>query len=88
LADNELVVKGYRDWLKGRVPGFGPDSMHACVAVVRKFGDFISPRCLSNSTVKEQQAFRNGHQTREEILNFGLFEQYSRTVLRKHLNAT
>jgi hypothetical protein len=85
LADNELVVKGFRDWLKERAPAFGPDSTHACVAVVRKFGDFISPAPLSNSTVKEQRAFRRGHQTREEILNFGLFEQYCRTVLRKHL---
>lgn len=88
MVDNERVVKDFRDWLKDRVPGFGPDSMHACVAVVRKFGDFISPTLLSNSTVKEQLAFRNGHQTREEILNFGLFEQYCRTVLRKHLKTT
>ena len=83
MLDNELVVNGFRDWLKDRVPGFGPESIHPCVAVVRKFGDFISPRFLSNSTVREQQAFRRGHQTREEILNFGLFEQYCRTVLRK-----
>lgn len=62
--------------------------MHACVAVVRKFGDSISPRLLSNSTARDQQAFKGGHQTREEILNFGLFEQYSRTVLRKGLKAT
>lgn len=83
MLDNELVVKGFRDWLKNRAPGFGPESIHPCVEVVRKFGDFISPRSLSNSTAREQQAFKNGRQTREEILNFGLFEQYCRTVLRR-----
>ena len=88
MVDNELVVKGFRDWLKDRAAGFGPEPTHACVAVVRKFGDFISPASLSDWTAKQQQAFRKGHQTREEILNFGLFEQYCRAVLKKRLKAT
>jgi hypothetical protein len=84
LADNELLVIRFRDWLKDRaVPGSGPESMHACVAVVRKFGDSIAPVSLSEWTAAQLQTFRRGHQSREELLSFGIFEQYCRKVLKK-----
>jgi hypothetical protein len=58
-------------------------SPSACVAVVRKFGDFISPISVSESTAVQLQSFRNELQSPAELLSFGLFERYFRTVLKK-----
>jgi hypothetical protein len=84
LLENEPLVKQFRDWLRGRsVLGSGFESTDACVAVLRKFGDSISPTRLSQSTAAQLRTFREGHQSREELLSFGIFEQYCRKVLKK-----
>jgi hypothetical protein len=60
--NNEIMLTAFGDWLNDRTRATFEEKTdaetNACVAGVRRFGSFIDPKPLSDSTLAELRAFR------------------------------